>query len=286
MEILRRPPFPLIVSYSELLSERPYVMTVHTQYNDLVTEIETESTTGGVAEFELDETFNAYDAEYSVVVYDGTIDDKGSVVVLDTLRVVRPYVDAAAMAPVGQEDTYRKYERIARTMIDNVVGGFYFQKVTIRARGMGSDTLPLGMRVNKVLSVTENKVVTYDSNEVDNIAEYELTTSGTSLAMVTSIDSPLFGDSTPFPRYYNYVVTVENGWPAVPQDIKEATTLLIEDMASGIPNYWSKYVRNYQTNDFKVDFQRMMFDGTGNLLVDQILLRYQGDTIFNNIRVL
>jgi hypothetical protein len=305
MELLRVPPFPLTLTYTGLDPYAAYVAAIANNRNEFVCDVEDSADAPGTVEFELPERFSRYDGEYSVIVYEGTADNKGDVALMDTLRVVRPYIDSAAIAPVGRETEYAKYERIARIMIDNIVGGFYYQNIVLDLQGIGSDVLPLGRRVNKVLEVIENNTLMYELDGTDNLVEYTLTPDKQGLIVYSEIEVD-YADSRPvqmpqassdiyvnpnfrtvaFSNGADYTVSVESGWPMVPQDIKEATSLLIDDMACGVPNYWSKYVREYETKDFRVDFQRTMFAGTGNVIVDQILHRYLGDTLYDNIRVL
>lgn len=306
MELLRVPPFPLTLEYSGLTPDTDVVATFASTRNVYLEDIEATTDAEGDVSFELTERFSRYDGEYAVTVYEGTADSKGDVVVMDTLRVVRPYVDSSALAPYGLEEDYAKYERLARTMIDNIVGGFYYQNAKYDLQGMGTDKLVVGHRVNKLLELVENNVLLYAQGGVDNAYEYTLTSDHTAIILYRnqeednlmdsrSILPPLVGSDSydwpqarqaVFPSGYNYTITVETGWPLVPQDIKEATTLIIKDMACGEPNYWSKYVREYETKDYRVDFHRTMFAGTGNLIVDQILQRYFGETLYSNIRVL
>lgn len=306
MELLRVPPFPLTLEYTGLPHNQDVVVTFATSRNTFIEDIEATTNGSGVVEFTLTERYSRYDGEYAVIVYEGNSNDKGDVLVMDTLRIVRPYIDSAAIAPVGQEDEYAKYERIARTMIDNIVGGFYYKNAVYDLQGTGTDKLVIGNRVNKVLKLIENNVLMYELGEADNAAEYTLNTDHTAIILYRNQEEdnmlngkqllpPLVSsDSYDWPQYrkavfpngYDYTVTVETGWPLVPQDIKEATTLIIEDMACNAPNYWSKYVERYQTKDFSIGFNKAIFAGTGNLIVDQILQRYFGETLYNNIRVL
>lgn len=305
MELLRKPPFPLTVEYSDLPTTTAVVATFASTRNTFVEDVEATTDSSGDVSFELSERFSRYDGEYSLIVYEGDADNKGDVLLMDTVRIVRPYIDALALAPSGKEDEYLRYERTARIMIDNIVGGFYYTLANYDLFGTGTDMLVVGDRVNKLLRVTENNVLVYEIDEEDNLATYTLNTDKTSVilfqnqeadihqskpvvptgASSDSYDNPAYRAVT-FPNGYDYVVQVETGWPMVPQDIKEATTILVEDMACGAPNYWAKYVREYETKDYRVDFHRPSFSGTGNVIVDQILFRYIGDTLYNNIRVL
>lgn len=305
MELLRVTPFPLTLEYSSLPEDLPVIVTFASTRNSFIEDVEATVSSGGILSVELSERFSRYDGEYSVVVYEVDGGEKGDALLMDTLRIVRPYIDSAALAPLGQESDYAKYERVARIMIDNVVGGFYYTLASVDLQGTGSDRLVVGGRVNKLLRVIENNTLLYEINSEDNIAEYTLNSDKTAvilfedsennmadgrpvLPVIAGSDSYDYPQmrSVSFPNGYDYTVQVENGWPMVPQDIKEAATLIVEDMACGAPNYWVKYVRNYETKDYKVDFHRPSFAGTGNVIVDQILFRYLGDTLYNNIRVL
>ncbi len=305
MELLRKAPFPLTLSYSDLPVTTDVVATIATSRNTWLDDIEDETSGTGVASFSLPERYSRYDGEYSVIVYEGTADAKGDVLLMDTLRVVRPYIDSDVIAPVGKEEEYAKFERIARIMIDNIVGGFYYTLSQFDLVGTGSDRLVVGERVNKLLRVTENNTLLYEIDATDNLANYTLNSDKTAVILYQdaennmsegrpvlpvmagsdSYDNPQLR-SVAFPNGYDYIIQVENGWPMVPQDIKEAMNLIVDDMACGAPNYWVKYVRTYETKDYTVDFHRPSFAGTGNVIVDQILARYLGDTLYNNIRVL
>lgn len=304
MELLRKPPFPLVLTYSGLSANTAVVATFASSKNTFLEDIETVTDGNGLASFTLTERFSRYDGEYSVTVYEGTSESKGWAVVMDTLRCVRPYVDSAALAPAGREAEFAKFERIARTMIDNIVGGFYYKNANLELQGSGTDKLVVGNRINKLLKVVENGIVLYELDGANNVAEFAMSKDhdyiyqyhgsehnkiegvplSPRLAESDSFSLPL--RSGTFRQGFDYEVTVEIGYPMVPQDIKEATELIIEDMACGEPNYWSKYVREYETKDYRLDFHRSMFAGTGNLIVDQILQRYFGDTLYHNIRVL
>ena len=307
MELLRVPPFPLELSYpaGTLSNDTDYVVGLASTRNSFVEEYEVTSEADGSLVLELSSDLSRYDAEYSLTAWEGTALAKGDVALLDTLRIVRPYVNTTLIAPVGKEEEFAKYERIARIMIDNIVGGFYYTSALYDIQGTGTDKLVVGHRVNKLLSLTENNVLVYEIEGADNLQEYTLTSDKNSVIVFQDgvednrlegrpvtlptggSDSYVPGYRSPaFPNGYDYTVQVETGWPMVPQDIKEAATLIVEDMACGAPNYWSKYVREYETKDYRVDFHRPSFAGTGNVIVDQILHRYIGETLYNNIRVL
>ncbi len=307
MELLRKAPLPLELSYpaGTFDSDSDYVVGLASTRNSFVEEYEVHTDLTGGLNLGLSEDLSRYDAEYSMTIWWGTANNKSDVALLDNLRIVRPYVNTAVVAPVGKDEEYAKYERIARIMIDNIVGGFYYTSALYDIQGTGTDKLVVGHRVNKLLSLTENNVLVYELGGTNNLQEYTLTSDKNSIIVFQDgvednrldgrpVTLPAGGSdsyspgyrSPAFPNGYDYTVQVETGWPMVPQDIQEAASLIIEDMACGAPNYWSKYVREYETKDYRVDFHRPAFAGTGNVIVDQILHRYLGETLYNNIRVL
>ena len=184
------------------------------------------------------------------------------------------------------------------------LGGFDDVVVVIQQNGLGSDMLPLGWRVCKVLKVVENNVSVYTIGATDNIATYTMSANMQALLLYSdeevneheggpvissansdSYDNPNYR-AVAFPNGYDYTVQVETGWPAVPGDIQEVTKIIMEDLACDAPNYIQKYVREYETKDFRADFQRSAFAGTGNLVVDQILQKYWGQSLYHNVRVI
>ncbi len=306
MDIRRLPPFPLTAEFSGLSNNTAYIATLASDRNGFIADVLATSDGTGLVEFELPERFSRYDGEYSVVVYEDTgAGVKGDVVALDNLSVRRPYVNAAALAPtIAEIDKYWGFERRARLMIDAIVGGFYYEDIVIQQNGLGSDMLPLGWRVCKVLKVVENNVSVYTIGATDNIATYTMSANMQALLLYSdeevneheggpvissansdSYDNPNYR-AVAFPNGYDYTVQVETGWPAVPGDIQEVTKIIMEDLACDAPNYIQKYVREYETKDFRADFQRSAFAGTGNLVVDQILQKYWGQSLYHNVRVI
>ena len=308
MEISRLSQFPLEISISGLTPNTDFVTVITDDHGRGVDTVSSTSNGGGDLAVILPSYFSNFDAEYRIVISPDVVDP--TPVVIDSMSIVRPYVDVADIAPTpGDIPEYTKYERLARLMIDNIVGGFYYKELLLGLIGIDSNVLPVGHRANKLRTVFENGALIYDSDLADdqNVVLFTLTTDKTSVILVDDVTSGVINPNTgmqrspaydsivghlPISRYRTFVngsrydVKIEAGWPIVPQDIQEATKLLIEDMSCDAPNYWSKYVREYETKDYRVDFHRTMFTGTGNLLVDQILKRYWGQTLYDNVKVL
>jgi hypothetical protein len=51
--------------------------------------------------------------------------------------------------------------------------------------------------------------------------------------------------------------------------------MLIEDIKCGKIDYYKRYVTSYSTDQFRIQFDKTVLDGTGNMLVDKILDKYK-----------
>jgi hypothetical protein len=103
----------------------------------------------------------------------------------------------------------------------------------------------------------------------DSISMFDTEDSGNTATIVPGVG---------FPEGADYIFQLETGYRVVPYDIKDATEILIEDIRCGKLDYYKRYVKIYETDQFKIDFDTKQFDGTGNILVDKILKRYTNST--------
>lgn len=210
-------------------------------------------------------------------------------------KIVRPYVDPNTLGTTSSEIAeYTTLELVARSIIDTFVPeGFYNKKVTVVGTGNGSDYFPLWEKVYRVFKVYENNELVYDRSTPDtNKYEYVITADKTAIQKVyagqmnryesTAQNLPIGrGDlgyygygGVGFPQGYDYTFVVDYGYITVPADIEYAQKLLIEDLKCGKLDYYKRYVRAYNTDQFRIQFDKTMFDGTGNFLVDKILEKY------------
>jgi hypothetical protein len=205
---------------------------------------------------------------------------------------------------------YKEYESLARAIIDTVVDGFYYRRKYIEVVGQETDYMPLWDRTHKILKVYENAELVYDIDDpdgpalgantfiitkdktaitkdpvaaVDSINRAERRparlpiASSDSFAIFDTEDSGNVQTITPgvgFPEGVDYIFLVETGYKVVPIDIQDAVKLLIEDIKCGKLDYYKRYVKNYSTDQFKIEYDKKMIDGTGNIIVDKILAKY------------
>jgi hypothetical protein len=233
-----------------------------------------------------------YDSDYRVVITDAS----GDIVHDDTYQVRRPYLDPNTLADTASDiATKTVNEELARAIVDSVIPqGFYYKKTTFETTGLGADYLPLWVDAKKILQVYENNVLIYDaSNPTAYVRNFEITKDKTSITQTytgelnrsESADLILPAGSTDyldlnfgiwggFPKTYDYRVVVESGYTGVPSDIARAVSLLITDIECGQLDYYKRYVTAYNTDQYKLQFDKRSFEGTGNILVDKILSKY------------
>jgi len=106
----------------------------------------------------------------------------------------------------------------------------------------------------------------YNTNDSPNYAE------------AVSYDTKMFtdgaGGSPMFPSNWDYTVIVEAGWPVIPQDIKQATQLIINDLKCNNIPYINSYIKDYKSDQFNLTFDDRVFKDTGNRIADKILSAY------------
>jgi hypothetical protein len=225
-----------------------------------------------------------YDSDYQVVVTDAS----GDTLSEETYELRRPYVDPNTLGATASEiETARLQEELARAVIDSVIPqGFYYKKINYEVTGLGADYIPLWVDAKKILSVYENNALVTDR-------EYEITKDKTAItyaytgtinrmesapnvlpAGASDLLDTTFFFSGVFPKTFDYRLVLEAGYTTVPSDIVRATKMLIDDISCGKLEYYKKYISSYSTDQYKLQFDKRVFEGTGNILVDKILSKY------------
>ena len=237
--------------------------------------------------------------------------DRGNIVVEDNLQIERPYVNPRTLGTSSTEiKEYTEHEGLARAIIDSVVDGFYYSRKFLEVVGQQIDYIPLWDRTHKIVRVYENSLLVYDIENPNGpiLGEYDyiITKDKTAITKdpVTAISSMNRAERSPlriplassdsygifdtedsgntqtitpgvgFPSGADYILLLEIGYPVVPIDIQDATKLLIDDIKCGKLDYYKRYVKNYSTDQFKIEYDKRMMEGTGNIIVDKILSKY------------
>ena len=326
MEITRSAPFPLIFSQDGFDPNTAYIVTFLDDHNFPFYGEEPTTDSQGVLSFDLPEYFSKYDDEYRVEIhlvdgYDINNDPiQGELIWVDTLTIMRPYVDYHLLAETTEDlEEAKMYETVARAIINSITGGFMYKRDTVETVGLGNDYLSVPFRLCRIVKVYENNVLVYDIEPTDptwtNVREYFISPdkgaitvdmgSGTynrsqsqpvqrqkpasdSFTLYNTNDSPNYidtpydtknfsqstGGSPMFPNGWDYVVVVETGWPVIPQDIKQAAMLIINDLKCNNIPYINSYIKNYKSDQFTLAFDDRVFADTGNRIADKILSAY------------
>jgi len=249
---------------------------------------------------------------YEAVYITGQTDPNlGDIVVEDNLNIERPYIDPATLGTTASEiKEYEGYESLARAIIDTVTGGFYYETSYMETVGQGTDYMPLWEKAYKILKVYENAELVYDVDSTDGPAlgdwNYLITKDKSAITKdpVAAVDALNRSERKParmalaasdsifmfdtedsgntltvqpgvvFGQGVDYIFLLETGYRVVPIDIQDATSMLINDIKCGKLDYYKRYVSSYSTDQYRLQFDKGLFEGTGNLLVDKILDKY------------
>ena len=316
MLVRRIPPYPLTVAFRVPDPDTDYIFVIEDiiEHEELQV-VNTTSDSSSNISITLPADIVLYDKSYAVTIYATNEDgDRLDIEVSDTLEFNRPYVDARTLGTTATEiEEYWKYETIARALIDSVSGGFYFDTMYLEVQGNDTDYMPVWNHVYKLIKVWENTVLVWDRDEnpqalgdynylltkdksaiIKDPVQYEreivrsaskplstIIAESDSIAMFDTEDSGATFTITPgvsFPSTNNYIFKVEYGWRVVPSDIVDATMFLIEDIKCGKLDYYKRYVDSYSTDQFRIQFNKDQFNGTGNIVVDKILDKYTSQT--------
>ena len=282
MEILRVPPYNTVAKIEVSQPLTDYEYTVEDMVDHSVS-------TGTVTSSDIDVVSITLPSDYDnqfLVTVDG----------IETIvDVVRPYVDPNTKGNTASEIAeYARHEEFARAIIDSVIPeGFYYQKKILQTTGLGADYLPLWLNAKKILQVYENNVLMFDSATPEDFGRtYSITKDNTAIVqdyndainryegqpilipLASSDSQDLTIGRYGFHRGFDYTLLLTVGYQKIPSDIVKATELLIEDIACGKLEYFKRGISSYSNDDFRISYEKFVFEGTGNILVDKILSKY------------
>jgi hypothetical protein len=293
MEVLRVPPYPLSTTWTLPIPNYEYIVYVEDLVDHSVTETNLFSDANGKLVYEIPLAQVQYDRKFLIKFYDT---EHIHTLYEENLDIVRPYVDPNKLGTTASEiEEYKTLEMVARSLIDTVVvNGFYNSKHIVQRNGDGSDYFAIWEDINRVLKVYENNVLIYDIDTPEtNVFEFKTTFDSSAVERV--IDGQYnrleqgtqqypkdFGDlanifgtsAVGFPKGWDYTFVLDIGYRALPPDVEYATKLLIEDLKCGKLDYYTRYVTSYNSDQYRIQFDKSIFNGTGNMIVDKILDKY------------
>jgi hypothetical protein len=292
MEVLRVPPYPLTTTWDLPDPNYGYIVYVEDLVDHSIEETTVTSDSNGRVVYTLPLTKVQFDRQFLIRFYDA---EHEHVIYESNLDIIRPYTDPNKLGTTASEIAeYKTYELIARSIIDTYTdGGFYNHKSIYQVSGNGADYMPVWRDANRVLKVYENNVLVFDIESTTNEYTYKVTLDNSAIhrvetGAVNSLQSPTikfpmargdiaFGISNAgtFPAGYDYLFVLDEGFRAIPPDVEAATKMLIDDIKCGKLEYYQNYVKNYNTDQFRVQFADKLHEGTGNAIVDKILEKYK-----------
>jgi len=291
MEVMRTPPYPIVTKWDVPSPNTNYSIYIE----DLVDHSFENVPVTSDSNSQITYTIPRSKAQFDRIFLFRVTDEEDEIVIDSNLDILRPYIDYRMLATTASEEVeYKMYELTARSIIDSIIiDGFYNNKHIIQTVGLGTDYFPIWEDVNRVLKVYENNVLVYDVDTPEtNEYTYVITLDNSAIQRVEtdkvnrSESIPLIiprgggdiaaygGKGVVFPKGFDYTFIVDSGYKAVPPQIELATKLLIEDIKCGKMDYFKRYVTAYNTDQFRIQFDKSVLNGTGNIIVDKILEPY------------
>jgi len=293
MEVLRLPPYPIDTKWDVPAPNTQYKLYIEDLIDHSVEELTVTSDSNSQITYTIQQAKAQFDRKFLFRI----LSMSGQIILDSNLDVLRPYIDYRMLGTTASEiQEYKMLELVARGLIDSVVtDGFYNEKHIVEINGSGADYMPIWEDANKVLRIYRDNVLIYDVDAEDpttNEAQYTITLDNSSVVRIEEQpynrmqSAPLevpaaYGDlghvgyrGVAFPKGSDFLFVLDIGYKAVPPDIEYATKLLIEDLKCGKLDYFKRYITSYNTDQYRVQFDKTILDGTGNMIVDKILSKY------------
>lgn len=293
MEVLRLPPYPIDTKWDVPAPNTQYKLYIEDLIDHSVENLTVTSDANSQITYTILQSKAQFDRKFLFRI----LSMSGTIILDSNLDVLRPYIDYRMLGTTASEiEEYKMLELVARGLIDSVVtDGFYNEKHIVEVNGSGSDYQPIWEDLNRVLKVYKNNVLVYDIDAEDpatNQEQYIVTLDNSAIVRIEEApydrqqSAPLetpravgnigYIGSYPsaFPKGTDFLFVLDIGYKAVPPDIEYATKLLIDDLKCGKLEYYKRYVTSYNTDQYRIQFDKTVLDGTGNMIVDKILSKY------------
>jgi len=171
------------------------------------------------------------------------------------------------------EVQYDWYEKQARRIIEPFCGQeFQFISTGILTYdGDGTSSLPLHRRLDSFSEVT----IGTDGDDITDLVEfYNNDQNKRYLRYATTGDEVAGYTRSTFAKDADVQITGDWGWPYVPETVKAASLLLIYELMLGDRVNYTAGIDQVWMDTQRTEFRDALFDTTGNLDVDTLLMDY------------
>lgn len=205
-----------------------------------------------------------------------------------TPEEIRSILDDPDLNYTASDAEVAKIERAVRFVIQAHTGQFFGKFVGIKSiTGSGDTHLRMPMRLISVTSVNANTYWNeslalrgsgwYLSSKVWGVPSIRADLEGWHENPWTS-PAPIWAPSRK--TLHNFIENVEYeidgiwGWNQVPQAVKEAAKLLVNDYACGDNAYRDRFLTSMTAADWRIQFHDGAFSNTGNVRANQLLAEF------------
>lgn len=228
--------------------------------------------------------YQGFDGEVEVV-WNFLIPNVGVVPEYDYFEVVTPVLTNAEILEVHPNATLQeiiRIERATRHIINAFTGQTFGREYSAKTVRGGGTTLLLPGRLLKLEKFNGYAVTTEVNIAADGWALTKpkygvppVKADAWGLHMHTGgvIHNP---NNIRVGTFNNAEYTIEGewGWKYVPESVKEAARLLVDDYACADIEYRDRYLTSMTAADWRIQFNSGAFTGTGNVRADQLLSDY------------
>lgn len=212
---------------------------------------------------------------------------------VDYFEVVTPYVTPEELAAKynwsfnPSDANYRSRddvvaaERIARYTINSYTRRTWGpQQKTVSSYGQNTDVLTLTEPIVSISELYENGELVRTNTDFTKFGyDVEVTETGFGIRTISpdylDLDEQeslrVTGVAGKFRQGYRYTVKGTFGSSIIPQVINDCTSILANDYLCKDASWRAKYINHVQMRDWKFNFEKEAFRGTGNLIVDRLL---------------
>lgn len=210
-------------------------------------------------------------------------------VITESYKVITPYIEwpdfYADFAQYSKTyDDYIEAEKVARYVINSFCGQKFGKiQATYDVEGNGNDGLILPERLLTLTDISwyEDPYVIYVEQDVP----WELAADGWIIRKRQdySDPDPVRTEFDTFKRNRKYFVEGVWGWKSVPAEIQEAAKILIGSYLCPDVTYRNKYLESIKSGDWRLQFSKQAWSGTGDANVDTILEDFRNYIAFGVI---